>query len=77
MLKSNQIMVFWHFEDIQQIQKCEIFQGRGRPQGNINKKEIRLFQKQHETKKKTTQMKRIVQCHNTCENQRGNSVLAN
>merc|ERR1712110_1227096 len=26
------------------FQKITIFQGRGRPQGNINKKEIRLFQ---------------------------------
>ena len=49
MLNSNQIRVFWHFEDIQQIQKSAIFQGRGRPQGNINKKEIRLFPKNHET----------------------------
>ena len=43
MLKSNQIKQFWHFEDIQQIQKNIIFQDRGRPQGNIKKKDIRLF----------------------------------
>ena len=45
MLASNQLIVFWHFEDIQQIQKSYIFQARGRPQGNINKTDFRLFPK--------------------------------
>ena len=45
MLKSNQIHVFCHLEDVRQIQQNAICQGRGRPQGNINKKEIRLFPK--------------------------------
>ena len=45
MLKSSQIVVFWHFEGINKYKQMMIFQGRGRPQGNINKKEIRLFPK--------------------------------
>ena len=51
MLKSNQIHVFCNLEDVKQIQQNAIFQGRGRPQGNINKKEIRLFPKNNEFSK--------------------------
>ena len=44
MLKSNQIEVFCDLEDIQQKQKNVIFQDRGRPQGNLNKCRMDIFQ---------------------------------
>ena len=37
MLKSKQINVFWHLDDINKIEKNAIFQNRRRPQGNTNK----------------------------------------
>ena len=67
MLKSSQIIVFWHFEGIKRFkktrffkveaarratgtkltfvyfQKMHIFLGRGRPQGNGDKTDLRLF----------------------------------
>ena len=45
MLKSKQINVFCYVKNVQQIQKTSIFPNRGRPQGNINKKENRDFSK--------------------------------
>ena len=43
MLKSSQIKVFCDLHDIQKTRKIEIFQNRGRPQGNIHKKGKRDF----------------------------------
>ena len=43
MLKSNQIKVFYHFEDIQQLQKNKILHNQGRPQGNTQKVEKHYF----------------------------------
>ena len=43
MLKSTQIKQFWHLGDINKYNKTWIFQDRGRPQGNINKKDNRDF----------------------------------
>ena len=45
MLKSNQNKVFWHLEDLNQIQQIAIFQDRRRPQGNTNKKGNNYFPK--------------------------------
>ena len=43
MLESNQIQVFCHLEDVNQIQKNMIFQNRRRPQGKTLKMENRDF----------------------------------
>ena len=45
MLKTKQIGQFCNVKKKVYLQKNMIFQGRGRPQGNIDKKDIRLFPK--------------------------------
>ena len=45
MLKSSQIIVFWHFEGSKRFNKNKIFQARGRPQGNADKTDPRFSSK--------------------------------
>ena len=47
-LKSKQITMFWHFKNVLKHKKIMIFQGRGRPQGNKDKTDLRLFPKNHD-----------------------------
>ena len=47
-LKSKQITMFWHFKNVLKHKKIMIFQGRGRPQGNRDKTDLRLFPKNHD-----------------------------